>query len=219
MSIQNSNNSATSISYRGDVKVTLIRNGRAIKTNEYRNTGTAPLFSFLGNCLAGNFPVAYNLRPFKLKLLQLKETEKYSIAPTTISPADIEKDCTPFITLSSAPELRVSTDINNKSSCSIKFNFIVPYTQIESGTKSSVVALYGLGVKDATYTDYSAYHLLTKTAYADETLEDAENNENTGDAGIGVRKIKKLDPIIKDVDDLETNKLLAVEWTMTLSNV
>lgn len=216
MSMQNS---ATAISYRGDVKITTIKNGRAIKTNEYRNTGTAPLFSFLGNCLAGNFPVAYNLRPFKLKLLQLKNTAGYATAPTTISPADIEKDCTPFITLSAAPELRVTTNSNNKSSCSVKFSFIIPYTQIDSNTESSIVAIYGLGVKDTNYTDYSAYHILTKEVYSDETLDGSGSNDTLEGSATGVFKIKKLDPIEKAADDLETNKLLAIEWTMTLSNV
>jgi hypothetical protein len=165
--------------------------------------------------------VAYNLRPFKLKLLQLKNTDGFGTAPSTISADMIEKACTPFINLSSAPELRVSTDINNKSSCSVKFSFIIPYTQIESNTQSSVVGIYGLGVKDLNYTDYSAYHILTKTAYANSEILDGSGNNETleGDATGTLLKIKKLDPIKKDADELETNKILAIEWTMTLSNV
>jgi len=56
------------IGYSGQVKVTAMRGKKAIRTATFHNEGTINLFKFLCYCLAGEYNVAYNLRPQKIQL-------------------------------------------------------------------------------------------------------------------------------------------------------
>jgi hypothetical protein len=82
------------------------------------------------------------------------------------------------------------------------FNFIFPYDKlIASG--ANIVAIYGPNILN--HDEFCAFYLLTT---------DTENILDNGQTEF----IPEWDPIIKKDDEEETNKIFAVEWTMSLFN-
>jgi hypothetical protein len=190
-----------SIGYRGDVKISTYIGDYLISTKTYRNKGTLPLFRFLANCLAGNFPAAYHLRPYKLKLLKIDNSvdnpENVKLPGDLLKTPENQVECTDFINLAAAPEISF-TDNENGSSCKVKFSYIFPYARLRR-SGANMVAIYGPGIED--FTEYCAYYLLTRQTF-----------DANGDAKL------EWDPIQLPEDEDELNKIFAVEWVMTLSN-
>jgi hypothetical protein len=95
-----------------------------------------------------------------------------------------------------APEVIVS-ETSEGQSCKVSFSFTFPSSYvIYSG--ANVVALYGPGVNNSA--EYSAYYKLTKQVADGDTIKNV------------------WDPIVRDFEDDEANKIFAIEWTLTLSN-
>ncbi len=190
-------NNGVTLSYSGDVKVTVSQNGVVLSTKHYKNSGALPLFRFIGNCLAGNFNSAGRLRPFKIKLL--RDNSDSPIPQPGLEDVMPEyESISNFITLAAAPEIKtVGTTLNG--SCQVKFSYIFPIATVrESG--ANTIAIYGLDA--STITDFCAFYKLTKTVTNEQTGEDTED----------------WDPIILKEEDYEENKIFAVEWTMTIAN-
>ena len=81
----------------------------------------------------------------------------------------------------------------------VVFNFVFPYHKLTD--TAYIVAIYGINAEEKE--DMCAYYLLTTTTLATD--------------GSGTKETH-WDPIEKTPDDEETNKVLAVEWTMKLFN-
>ena len=206
-----------SINYSGNVTVATYIGNKCISKKAYHNKGALALYRFLANCLAGNFPTAYNLRPFKIKLLSFKNADQ--ILPndfdlTEAFATDAIADASDFIQLAAAPEIKY-TDTKDSCGCTVTLNFIFVYDRIIS-EKAHIVAIYGPNINDAK--EYCAYYLLTQ--------QKAEDLENTGDIketylteDDQVSEIlQSWDPIVKDPYEENTNKILAVEWSLNLYN-
>lgn len=210
------NANGLSIGYSGDIKLTTYIGNKYISSKTYHNRGALALYRFLANCLSGNFPAAYHLRPFKIKLLRFTDTE--NVQPTDFDITEQYQkdkiiDASDYIQLASAPEIRY-VDTKDSCGCSVVFNFIFPYDRI-IGTEAHIVAIYGPNISDSD--EFCAYYCLTANVPVgpEEEVEDAiENPEQTTSEAT----IIQWDPIIKDEFDEETNKILAVEWTMNLAN-
>lgn len=211
MSRKTSLGKGTALGYRGDVKIATYIGEHLLSTKTYRNKGALPLFQFLANCLAGNFPAAYTLRPYKIKLLKIPVTDEenntilpdeFSRAPKLLTEAlatanSAEVECTDFINMAAAPEIIVQE--NDKGyTCKVSFSFVFPYARLRR-TGANMVAIYGPGI--SSFREYSAYYLLTQQVY------DAEG-----------KSYLDWDPVELPVEEDELNKIFAVEWTMTLSN-
>ena len=212
MSKKASLNKGTSIGYRGDIKFSTYVDKYLLSTKTYKNKGVFPLFYFLANCLAGNFPAAYQSRPFKIKLLKIApqgaDASENAVLPDTVTlPQDLyntpesQVECSDFINMAAAPEISIQE--NDKGVvCKVSFSFVFPYARLRR-SGANMVALYGPGVSD--FTEYSAYYLLSKKVQslaADGTTETSY----------------EWDPIELPEEEDELNKIFAVEWTMTLSN-
>ena len=116
-------NTKGSISYTGNVKVSVVRDGKVIKKRRGRNSGKLPLFSFLTNCLIG----AYNdkLRPRFIKLFNDSDEEiSYSYIPFS----EINVDST-------------AADATTVSSTAI-FKFLVPFSALKQGEKVKIIRIY-----------------------------------------------------------------------------
>lgn len=191
-------NRTATIGYRGDVKFSTYIGKHLISSKAYKNEGATPLFNFLANCLAGNFPAAYQKRPYKIRLLKVVgETPNDAIMPQALKEnTAVDRYCSDFIMMTSAPEVIIQ-ETSSSQSCKVSFSFTFPSSYVNySG--ANVIAIYGPGVTDPA--EYSAYYKLTK--------EVADGNITR----------KEWDPIIRDFEDDEANKIFAVEWTMTLAN-
>ena len=53
------------IRYTGNITVSIQRGNKIISTKQYHNNGTALLFKFIANCLAGNY--YYKARPCRIR--------------------------------------------------------------------------------------------------------------------------------------------------------
>lgn len=211
MSKKTSFNKGTSIGYRGDIKVSTYVDKYLLSTKTYKNKGVAPLFYFLANCLAGNFPAAYQSRPFKIKLLKIApqaDDAAKPVSPDTVNlPQDLyatpeeQVECSDFINMAAAPEISIQENAKGVT-CKVSFSFVFPYARLRR-SGANMVALYGPGASD--FTSYSAYYLLSRkiqSINADGTTETSY----------------EWDPIELPEEEDELNKIFAVEWTMTLSN-
>jgi hypothetical protein len=189
---------STAIGYRGDVKLSTYQGKYLLSSKTYRNEGALPLFRFLADCLAGNFPAAYKNRPYKIRLLKVMGEDPDNIVmPQALREnTSVDKHCSDFIMMTTAPEVIVS-ETSEGQSCKVSFSFTFPSSYvIYSG--ANVVALYGPGVNNSA--EYSAYYKLTKQVADGDTIKNV------------------WDPIVRDFEDDEANKIFAIEWTLTLSN-
>lgn len=66
--MQNKIQSAASISYKGSIKISLLKNKKVVKSSKKHNAGTVSLVNFLNNCLAGKYHD--DKRPFYIKLFK-----------------------------------------------------------------------------------------------------------------------------------------------------
>lgn len=180
-----------SIGYSGSVKLTTLVDNKVVSEKVYKNSGMLPLFTFIGNCLIGNFNSAGRSRPFKIMLLEASGSA--SVPPNTETTYE---DKSNFIEVAMAPELIITNTSIANSSCQVKFSFIFPVARVFA-SGANVIALYGLNTSEIT--EFSAYHRLTKP--------DPNNPEEV-----------IWDPIELQPEDYEENKVFAVEWTMTISN-
>jgi hypothetical protein len=202
-------NNKTSINYSGNIKLTTYIGNKVYEQKCYHNKGALALYRFLANCLADNFPAAYHLRPFQIRLLSYADADDANAPPAgfRVNPATLNRitPVTTFINLSAAPEITYRTS-DNTCGCSVSFSFMFPYDSLGTTDKgANIVAIYGPGISDSAIGDFCAYYLLTRTM----NTTDADGNNTT---------VEVWDPIIKDKDEEETNKIFAVEWTMNLNN-
>ncbi len=138
------------LGYEGKVTLTLKSNNRVLKSQVYKNRGTARLFKFLGHCLINDYVGAKEYLPTKILLLHNNST-----TPQSNYSEDVEQRSS-WQGLSQQPTL-ISESENEQ--VRVVYSFEVPRTAI-TGTFNQV-ALYGTGVKDHEITHFSAYYYLT----------------------------------------------------------
>jgi hypothetical protein len=200
------------LGYSGDIKLSTYLGGKLISTKQYHNAGALNLYRFFANCLVGNYSFASPLRPFKIKLFKYKNAATSGgtgILPdefnlTTALSDNSLVEASDFLDVMSAPEIFYMDD-GNTVGCKVKLSFTFPYNFIiGTGQAAHLVAIYGINTEKKE--DLSAYYLLTKEVY------------DLNADGLISKSTTQWDPIIKLPDEEETNRILAVEWTMTLAN-
>lgn len=204
----NVQNAQQIMSYSGDVKLTTYIGGKQVSRHNYHNAGALGLYRFFANCLVGNFSVATNIRPFKIKLFGLSKPDDV-LQITNFKPSDLEEgsliEYSDFITMTTAPDIFYFDD-GAEVGCKVVLSFVFPYSKITNTGNIYLIGIYGSRTEDPD--DMCAYHLLR----AHSTEFDANTGTNKETSNL------IWTPIIKSPDDEETNKILAVEWTMTLAN-
>jgi hypothetical protein len=201
-----------SLGYSGDIKLSTYLGRKLLSTKYYKNSGALGLYRFFANCLIGNYSVASPLRPFKIKLFKYQNAT--NSAGIGILPEEFNLNialregsllpASDFINIKTVPEVFYMDD-GNTVGCKVKLSFVFPYNYIkETGNAVHVIGIYGLNTTKQE--DLSAYYLLTKEVF------NLNNDGSVGESTI------QWDPIVKLADEEETNKILAVEWTMTLAN-
>lgn len=189
--------SNSTISYSGEVKVELRRGSVIIKSSKYKNAGNWPLFYFLGLNLIGSYTQANNYIPKFIKLYNIGNK-----GDSTISVQDKFKQenlvtlTTPIYTVLPYIEKHEGTIgvADDQPEVKVIFKFVIPFTQLASNRTINMFALYDQTNKE-TLTNPSAYFVLTKQ----------ENN------------VTVLDGI--DADDSTANDYnLFIQWVMTIKN-
>lgn len=147
------NKALNSLQYTGIVTLSQCINGKKIPVQKIYNKGGDSLFSFLTDCLIGDFDIAKLGRPTKIMLLQVdKERNVITVSGRTSG----------FIYLLNKPE-KVYTNGNNI----VRLSFIVPRDMV-SGTDFNAIGLYS---DNATIYDYDRYSAIC--------LLDVNNNDLT----------------------------------------
>ena len=140
------------LGYEGKVTLTLKSNNRVLKSQVYKNRGTARLFKFLGHCLINDYAGAKNYLPTKILLLHNSGS-----APESKFAADskVLNQRSSWQGLSQQPTLISESDTEQVR---VIYSFEVPRTA-RTGTFNQV-ALYSAGVQDHEITHFSAYYFL-----------------------------------------------------------
>lgn len=173
------------LGYEGKVTLTLKSNGRVLKTKTYKNAGTAQLFKFLGYCLMGSYEDVKSLLPTQVMLLYNNTVAQKG--PTGAAPTDAEKRSSPR-GLAQSPMI-VNGDSQSDQAVKVIYSFEVPRASIVGPFNQ--VALYGAGMSESDYQDFSAYYFLV---------------DDYGDS-------EALDP-----EEWSVTAVLLIEWELSLSN-
>jgi hypothetical protein len=86
LELQTMETTNNAIEYSGQITVSTLDGDRVVSKQTYYNNGTNKLFSFLSNCLSGDFNTARATRPCRLLLLKTDKDELSSI--TNSKPTD-----------------------------------------------------------------------------------------------------------------------------------
>lgn len=134
------------LGYTGIVTLSqCIRDKKIVVAKKY-NKGGNPLFTFLADCLIGDFDIARLERPIKILLLKVTENKSGN--------DDIQKASnTGFIYLLSKPEKVYST-----SAGIVRYSFIIPSDVLTDSDFNAI----GLYTNSATESDFENYAALCK---------------------------------------------------------
>lgn len=170
------------LGYEGKVTLTLKSNGRVLKTKTYKNAGTAQLFKFLGYCLMGSYEDVKNLLPSQLMLLYNDTAAQKGPSIATARNAE------PRSSLRGLAQTPII--VSEDSAVKVTYSFEVPRASIYRGTFNQV-ALYGAGMTESDFQEFSAFYFLV---------------DDYGD-------IEALNP-----EDWSATAVLLIEWELSLSN-
>jgi hypothetical protein len=136
------NNAINTLEYSGIVTLSQNIGSKKRKVAQFHNAGKYALFSFLADCLVGDFDMARVYRPTKILLLHKKEDETF-------------ERLSGFIFQTSKPE-KISSGSGTKSS--VKYSFIVPRDLLDSIDiqKLDYIGLYSNITAPEDYTDFAA---------------------------------------------------------------
>jgi hypothetical protein len=123
------------LGYEGKVTLTLKSGNRVLKTQTYKNNGTANLFKFLGYCLIGSSSDVKHLLPTKIALLHNQSQGGISSA----NPNNVELR-SGFVGLAHPPSIVSSS---NSAEVKVTYSFEVGRNTINGNFNQ--VALYGDG--------------------------------------------------------------------------
>ena len=134
------------IGYSGTLKIKVKDGHKTLQTYEYHNAGTDYLFTFLCNCISGEYRIAERNRPFKIKLYD--RTDAYFAGELP----KVDEPVSGFISVNT-PATIDPTD----GHISVTLHFLVPYSNI-SGDRICQVCLYGALMGTGDESKYSAYY-------------------------------------------------------------
>lgn len=151
------------LTYTGTVTIA-VRDGKStVSTKTYKNAGDTPLFTFLYNCLVGNFIEASKTRPNKIMLFY-----NDNASPTAgFNPK--QSLLTSYISANSATFNTTDGAI---------LHFLIPFASFKSeATKINQIALYSQNKTISEFIDKSAYYSLVDE-YGEWAPIEVEDNKN-----------------------------------------
>lgn len=156
-------NSKDTLNYTGNVKITVKKDKKKVKTNIYHNNGCENLFHFLALCLANKTSEADSYRPVKIKAFYTEDFKPDEIA-NNLEKVFIDSNAvTNYLMTNTAPTVTTANETI--------LHFLVPYSFVTEN-KINIFALYP---SLATITKPLAYFLLE----SDNTWTPIEINQDT----------------------------------------
>lgn len=202
----NQSQNTSSVSYKGTVEVSYFKNKKCIRKQKFNNNGTAVLFSFLVNALAGNFSEISGKRPLYIMCANNeKEVEE------ALENLFVDSNITiigGLTKMSKTPTLRQDT---SKKESAITFTWDIPkvYLTAYSDDSSSINQIFLVG-EDVKFDDLNGISsnsggnvLATKTMAS--TLFYKNNASTYEYNGINLKS-------------LDENVTVQITWTLTFKN-
>ena len=167
------NIATNTLSYTGIVTLSQYIGTKKIELAQIHNTGGSSLFSFLADCLRGNFDYAKVNYPAKIKLLEQEvidvDSHKYNY-----------NSLSGFIFLRTPPELgTVPEGESSSGQCRVKYSFMIPRDLIAiianepSGSRGLGLGLYSRGALESEPENFAAFCLLTELSLSRNNLMNA----------------------------------------------
>lgn len=185
-----------SVAYTGKITVSILKGRKVLKTLNTHNKGYRSLFTFLCQCLAGQYDRAESLRPKFIRL--------YTMGPegTAYSEQEIQGRLqTQFLTSLTVPAYNTTPSVElvelqgQEPYARTIFKFLIPFTQIETTRDTNMFALYS-AANQTTLTEPSAVFVLT----------DPEDNT-------------KLGSVMNSSSSAKSNDYnLQIQWELTIEN-
>lgn len=124
------NSAINNLTYTGIVTLSQYYGNKKVPIKQIKNSGGSSLFSFLSNCLIGDFTTAKFEMPTKIMLLRAEHGE---------TPADTYyESASAFIYFLTKPE-KINTEVNNSST--VCYSFVIPM-DIITNTSFNSIGLY-----------------------------------------------------------------------------
>lgn len=127
------NKALNTLSYTGIVTLSKYVGTKKVKLAQAYNTGGTSLFSFLADCLIGEFATAQKHKPARIMLLSYNEdTMEYD-------------SISGFVSIRTKP-----TKVESETQCKVRYSFILPRDLIEKSSNTTEISV-GLYSNDADY--------------------------------------------------------------------
>lgn len=126
--------SSNCTNYIGTVTISVFQNERLLSKQTDHNAGMNNLFSFIANCLAGNWTTAKSTKPCKLALLRQAEGEDLKTSTPTATTSYKYWETKYFV---ANPIIYDTAALNTASDTqgSVTYHFRVPFLSLLSGAK------------------------------------------------------------------------------------
>lgn len=148
-------NTISALAYSGIVTLSQNIGGKKVCLQKIHNAGSNKLFSFLADCIAGDFELAKLDRPTKIMLLNVQKNVG------TESEGDIINRASSFIYLLSKPE-RVYSASSGVASETVRLSFVIPRALLEGATFNRI-GLYSDSATELDYESPAAYCEISTT--------------------------------------------------------
>lgn len=116
------------VSYKGNVTLKIIRNGKVFQEIKQHNAGTVDFFRLIALCIAGDPSV-------------VSEMPNYICLFNATGESDINP--TPVLISANLPSISRTPTVNEPSGYKVIFSFLIPYTLMTPGTPINRLRLYG----------------------------------------------------------------------------
>ena len=162
------NIATNTLSYTGIVTLSQYVGTKKIELAQIHNTGGSSLFSFLADCLRGNFDYAKANYPAKIKLLEQEvidvDSHKYNY-----------NSLSGFIFLRTPPESGAASEGElGSGQCRVKYSFMIPRDLLEiimDGTSTNLgLGLYSRGAVESEPENFAAFCLLKELSLSRNNL-------------------------------------------------
>lgn len=202
----NQSQNTSSVSYKGTVEVSYFKNKKCIRKQKFNNNGTAVLFSFLVNALAGNFSEISGKRPLYIMCANNeKEVED------ALKNLFVDSNITiigGLTKMSKTPTL--SQNISGKES-TITFTWDIPKVYLTAySDDSSIINQIFLVGEDVKFDDLNGISSNSEgNVLATKTMASTLFYENTA----GTYKYSGI-----NLKNLDENGTVQITWTLTFKN-
>lgn len=144
------NKAINTLGYTGIVTLSQYNGSKKIQLAQIHNTGGASLFTFLANCLIGDFTYAKTNWPTKIKIL-----ERVALDESATEKRYDYYSASGFIFLRTTPEIIQ----NNLNECRVRYSFMVPRDLLENVNSSGDfgLGLYTHSASESSPEDFAAY--------------------------------------------------------------